>query len=155
MENKDLGATWTAKVFVILSLESLIFINTNTTISIIPLFGVQEIFLPQGVKWTLAGLEICGRLAFLLSTGKRSIGKEDKEKVTIETTERIYMNVEIENRFPKTLPRPAPPSPSPPRAYQKSIGLWIPPCLNDPTMFYLVLTPKTTWGRELCSSLLQ
>lgn len=39
------------------------------------------------------------------------------------TTERIYMNIEIENRFPETLPRPAPPSPSPPRAYQKSVGL--------------------------------
>lgn len=42
MENKGLDTTWIPKVFVILSLESLIFINTNTTTSIIPLSGIQE-----------------------------------------------------------------------------------------------------------------
>lgn len=121
-----------------------------------PFVGSPGDFLPQGVKQTLAGLEICGRLAFLLSTGKRSIGKEEEEKETTETTERIYTNGEIENRFPETLPRPPLTTTIATSCFSEvSRSVNPAPCLNDPTMFYLVLTPKTTWGQELCASLLQ
>ena len=89
MENKGLDTTWIAKVFLILSLESLIFINTNTTTSIIPLSGIQESGT-QSRKDCLVRLE-------MWETGQRQktyLRRKSEEKNTTSTT-RTFMKGEI------------------------------------------------------------
>ena len=89
MENKGLDTTWIAKVFVILSLESLIFISTNTSTSIIPLSGIQESGT-QSQKDCLVRLE-------MWETGQRQktyLRRKWEEKDTTSTT-KTFMKGEI------------------------------------------------------------